>query len=606
MKPNKRLDSTVIDHNLEVPSGSEDELELSNGDSDDDMNKIQDLVVGEFEVPSGILQNDPNSIPSRQPSNTSYSSQPSTSGVVNSRSRRTSSRAHPLPNPSSVPPAQPTVNVRRMKRRYIWKKTEFQPPVTTFTGDDILEEPYMGFETPLQYFLYFFDDDLLEHIAEESTKYSIQKDPSKPLLVSKTDTKKFLGICLLLGLVPQPNIRMFWDSDLGLPIITETMTLTDFEKIRSVIHFNDNQNFIPRDQLGHDRLFRIRPILEALKKKCQAVPKRETLSVDEQMCATKACNFLRQYLPNKPHKWGYKLLVLCDDKGFAYNFEVYSGTENADQFRLPDEPDLGASSNIVVRLCRCVPRNKNYKVFFDNYYTSPELISYLAKIGIHSLGTVNKGRLGSNLQLPSQKQLSDANKTRGYSEEWVTTVDGVPVTTVMWLDSKPVVLLSSFVGEQPKDKVRRFDKKRKQYIDVDAPNVIPHYNRHMGGVDLLDSFIGKHKIKMRTRKWYMRIFYHLIDVMLINSWLLYKRVESLRQNTKLMKLREFRLEVAKSLCLSGASMTRKRGRPSSYISDMLDERKKKKPKANIPPKDVRIDGIDHFPCWSNDRQRYSV
>ncbi|XP_055910902.1 piggyBac transposable element-derived protein 3-like [Eupeodes corollae] len=538
MKPNKRLDSTVIDHNLEVPSGSEDELELSNGDSDDDMNKIQDLVVGEFEVPSGILQNDPNSIPSRQPSNTSYSSQPSTSGVVNSRSRRTSSRAHPLPNPSSVPPAQPTVNVRRMKRRYIWKKTEFQPPVTTFTGDDILEEPYMGFETPLQYFLYFFDDDLLEHIAEESTKYSIQKDPSKPLLVSKTDTQKFLGICLLLGLVPQPNIRMFWDSDLGLPIITETMTLTDFEKIRSVIHFNDNQNFIPRDQLGHDRLFRIRPILEALKKKCQAVPKRETLSVDEQMCATKACNFLRQYLPNKPHKWGYKLLVLCDDKGFAYNFEVYSGTENADQFRLPDEPDLGASSNIVVRLCRCVPRNKNYKVFFDNYYTSPELVSYLAKIGIHSLGTVNKGRLGSNLQLPSQKQLSDANKTRGYSEEWVTTVDGVPVTTVMWLDSKPVILLSS--------------------LSVSS---------------------------------------------LKTNWLLYKRVESLRQNTKLMKLREFRLEVAKSLCLSGASMTRKRGRPTSYISDMLDERKKKKPKANIPPKDVRIDGIDHFPCWSNVRQR---
>lgn len=50
-------------------------------------------------------------------------------------------------------------------------------------------------------------------------------------------------------------------------------------------------------------------------------------------------------------------------------------------------------------------------------------------------------------------------------------------------------------------------------------------------------------------------------------------------------------------------MMKKRGRPSSFVADMLEERKKKKPKANVPPKDVRTDGIDHFPYWSNDRQR---
>lgn len=138
---------------------------------------------------------------------------------------------------------------------------------------------------------------------------------------------------------------------------------------------------------------------------------------------------------------------------------------------------------------------------------------------------------------------------------------------------------------------------------MDAPNTIGHYNRHMGGVDLLDSFIGKHKIKMRTRKWYMRLFYHLLDVILINSWLLYKRVEMQRQNTPKMQLRQFRLEVAKSLCLCGPSMRKKKGRPSSFVTDMLDERKKKKPKVNVIPKDVRTDGIEHFPIWSNARQR---
>ncbi|CAH2108763.1 unnamed protein product [Euphydryas editha] len=54
---------------------------------------------------------------------------------------------------------------------------------------------------------------------------------------------------------------------------------------------------------------------------------------------------LHQYLPNKPHKWGYKLLVLCDDRGFANDFEIYSEMENNPDLRLPNEPDLGAWFN---------------------------------------------------------------------------------------------------------------------------------------------------------------------------------------------------------------------------------------------------------------------
>lgn len=46
----------------------------------------------------------------------------------------------------------------------------------------------------------------------------------------------------------------------------------------------------------------------------------------------------------------------------------------------------------------------------------------------------------------------------------------------------------------------------------------------MGGVDLLDANIGRYKIKMRTIKWYMRLFYNLIDVTIVYSWILYKKV----------------------------------------------------------------------------------
>jgi len=32
-----------------------------------------------------------------------------------------------------------------------------------------------------------------------------------------------------------------------------------------------------------------------------------------------------QYLPKKPHKWGYKVYVLSGISGYAYDIELYAG-----------------------------------------------------------------------------------------------------------------------------------------------------------------------------------------------------------------------------------------------------------------------------------------
>jgi len=61
------------------------------------------------------------------------------------------------------------------------------------------------------------------------------------------------------------------------------------------------------------------------------------------MCSTKARNILKQYMPNKPHMWGYKLFVLCDYKGYSYNLEVYTGQENNPKFNYIDIGDSGVT-----------------------------------------------------------------------------------------------------------------------------------------------------------------------------------------------------------------------------------------------------------------------
>ena len=47
---------------------------------------------------------------------------------------------------------------------------------------------------------------------------------------------------------------------------------------------------------------------------------------------------------------------------------------------------------------------KNYKLFFDNQFTSVGLVCELQKVGIQSLGTVRPNRI-SNISLPSEEQM---------------------------------------------------------------------------------------------------------------------------------------------------------------------------------------------------------
>lgn len=82
------------------------------------------------------------------------------------------------------------------------------------------------------------------------------------------------------------SIRKYWSENVGNDIIKSTMTVNMFEKIEEFLHFSNNQNNIPVNQPAHDRLYRIRPILETLKKRFQSVLLEKTLSVDEQLCAT--------------------------------------------------------------------------------------------------------------------------------------------------------------------------------------------------------------------------------------------------------------------------------------------------------------------------------
>ncbi|KAL5242295.1 hypothetical protein ACI65C_009705 [Semiaphis heraclei] len=91
-------------------------------------------------------------------------------------------------------------------------------------------------------------------------------------------------------------------------------------------------------------------------------------------------------------------------------------------------------------------------------------------------------------------------KPKGTTAHCLSNVLDTDIVAVTWKNTKIVSLLSTFDAIDPVMEVSRFDRKQKKRVEVDCPNIIQVYNKHMGGVDSLDGLLRCHKIKMRRRR----------------------------------------------------------------------------------------------------------
>ena len=69
-----------------------------------------------------------------------------------------------------------------------------------------------------------------------------------------------------------------------------------------------------------------------------------------------------------------------------YDFEIYTGKQ-------PDNKEFGKVGSVVLRLVEHLPKHVGHKVYFDNLFTSLNLVQQLKSEGIWSLGTVRSNCL---------------------------------------------------------------------------------------------------------------------------------------------------------------------------------------------------------------------
>ena len=193
------------------------------------------------------------------------------------------------------------------------------------------------------------------------------------------------------------------------------------------------------------------------------------------------------------------------------------------------------------------------KVFMDNWFTSFSLMCALKEIGILALGTVRISRLpGCSLKT------DEGLKKLGQGADAYRTEAGTNITTLKRYDNKPLYLVSTYRGRHPVETVKHWSAAEGRYVEVPRPALVKEYNCHMGGVDLQDMQVALYRTNIAVKRYYLCIVFHLLDMCVVNVWLLYCHHCSQRGITNCKTLIIFRSDIAHSL-LRAAKTTRKSG-----------------------------------------------
>ena len=90
-------------------------------------------------------------------------------------------------------------------------------------------------------------------------------------------------------------------------------------------------------------------------------------------------------------------------------------------------------------------------------------------------------------------------------------------------------------------------------------------NKNMNGVDLADQLIVLYRISFCVRKYYYKLLFYLLDMSVVNAWLLYRRnaKKLLLSINKQHLLLQFKISIVNFLLKVGKYDYKKRGRKST-------------------------------------------
>ena len=215
-----------------------------------------------------------------------------------------------------------------------WHKNPLSDPNVKFDDVNVVPRtPFLDTDGPLEFFEQFLPDDVIKLIVEQTNLYAQQRKTRYWNDVTYDEMKCFLGILLGMGVHKLPKFKLYWSTDPFFRVqgTADGMPRNRFMKLLNNVHVSDNSAAVPRDDPAFDKLRKIRPLLTKMNHLFQNnAAMTYSQSIDKAMILFKGRSSIRQYMPLKPTKRGYKVWVRADSKsGYVYQFEIYTGKDES-------------------------------------------------------------------------------------------------------------------------------------------------------------------------------------------------------------------------------------------------------------------------------------
>lgn len=358
----------------------------------------------------------------------------------------------------------------------------------------------------------FFDEDVINQIVTNtniklsSTREKIPPGKSKANFKNTNieEMNALIGLLLLSSVLKSNDENMeslFKKDECSRPIFRATMSLNRYKALVASLRFDNAQTREQRKQT--DKAAPISEIFNKIIKNSQAVYRPSAyVTIDEMLVPFRGRCAFRMYMPKKPKKYGIKIMCLADAKtSYLCNAYIYTG-KGSDGIGLTEsEKNLSIPTQSAIRLCKTI-EGTNRNVTADNWFSSIECMDELHKRKLTYVGTLKKDKRCIPLEFLPNNSRPTISTLYGFRND-ATLLSFVPKK------NRAVCLLSSMHHT-----IDTNEEKQK-------PEIICFYNGTKAGVDLIDMKCAVYSSSRKTRRWPLVIFYRLVNIVSVNSFIVY-------------------------------------------------------------------------------------
>ncbi|XP_014371394.2 piggyBac transposable element-derived protein 4 isoform X2 [Papilio machaon] len=463
--------------------------------------------------------------------------------------------------PASPSPASPTPNLEvsmepSEKFKFDWRAFSM-PQINPYLRREPFSQnvgPAVSFTNPYEAFTAIWDREIIEVIVRETNIYAQQLTtimlangticPNSRITrwqdTNVNEVYTYFAIVLAMGVVVKSRLEEYWNTSKDIfrtPGFSTEMTIDRYQLLSKCLHFNNNSNCHPKLLTRPQaKLYKIQPILVHLNTKFSRLYNlSQNVALDESLTMWKGWLDINQFIRNKAATVGIKTYELCESQtGYLWRFEVHAGHDTSGVQE--DDPVSGIVPALVLKLLNGL-EHRGHTIWMDNFYNSPALARELKVRGFDCVGT-----LRTNRQFVPSELASITKKDMTVGQVFGCTSGDVDL--MLWRDKNLVAFVSTYHGLATT-----------RCGDTLKPTVVQDYNICMGGVDRKDQQLAMYPIeRKRTRVWYKKFFRKLLNVSVLNSYILLNKNRTLTH-------RKFR---------------------KALVTDLLAAHKPPAPKAPIP------------------------